>query len=58
MNSFMNNYLDSVKVVASPSYVVRKGLFLDEEELENQAPGTILYSESEIGDQAIRRLDK
>lgn len=36
MNSFMNNYLDGVRVVADPSFVVRKGLFVDEESLENQ----------------------
>ena len=58
MNSFMNNYLDGVKVVSTPSYVVRKGLFVDEESLENQSPGSLIYSEWEIGDNAIRRLDK
>lgn len=45
MNSFMNNYLDGVKVVSTPSYVVRKGLFVDEESLENQSPGSLIYSE-------------
>ena len=58
MNSFMNNYLDGVKVISTPSYVVRKGLFVDEESLENQSPGSLIYSEGDIGDNAIRRLDK
>lgn len=39
MNSYMNNYLDSVKSVANPTFVARKGLFTDEEVLEELPPG-------------------
>lgn len=58
MDSFGNNYLDSVKAVASPTLVARKWLFVDEESIENAAPWSVIWSESEVGDAAIRPLDR
>lgn len=34
----MNNYLDNVKATATKTYIVRKGLFSDEDALENLEP--------------------
>ena len=58
MNSFMNNYLDGVKSIANPTFIAKKGLFTDEDQLEDLPPGSVLWSEGEVGNNAIQRMDK
>jgi hypothetical protein len=45
MNSYMNNYLDGVKAVANPTFIAKKGIFTDEDQLEDLPPGSVLWSE-------------
>lgn len=58
INSFMNNYLDSVRSVASPTFIAVKGSFTDQNAIENAGPGSVLYADDSVGAWALRRLDK
>lgn len=58
MDSFMNNYIDSARSIASPNFVALKNAFLDTKSLEGAAPGTIIFAETEAGANSLRRLDK
>lgn len=58
LNSYMNNYLDNVKATATKTYIVRKGLFSDEDALENLEPWGVLFSEQDIGTTGVQAMDK
>jgi hypothetical protein len=59
VNSFLNNYIDSARSVATPSFTVLKGLLMNPSQVEGAAPGGIIDIEfSQHGHDAIRRLDK
>jgi len=57
-DSFLNNYIDSAKSIAAPTFVAIKNSFLDEESLKNWTPWQILFAETEAAAWAIRRLEK
>ena len=58
MDSFLNNYIDSAKSIASPTFVAMKGAFLDEESLKDGSPGQVIFAETEVGAASIRRIEK
>ncbi len=58
MNSFMNNYLDNVRATANKTYIARKGLFSDDQAIEDAAPGSVIYSEMDIGTTGLQAMDK
>ena len=58
MNSFMNNYLDNVRATANNTYIARKGLFSDDQAIEDAAPGSVIYSEMDIGTTGLQTMDK
>lgn len=58
MDSFMNNYLDSARAIATPNFIALKWAFLDMKTLEWAAPWTIHFAETEAGANSLRRLDK
>jgi len=58
MDSFMNNYIDSARAIATPTFVGLKWAFLDEESLKEGTPWQVLWAETEAGASSIRRLEK
>lgn len=58
MDSFLNNYIDSARSIASPTFVAMKGAFLDEESLKDGSPGQVIFAETEVGAASIRRIEK
>lgn len=58
MDSFMNNYIDSARSIATPNFIALKWAFLDMKSLEWAAPWTIHFAETEAGANSLRRLDK
>lgn len=59
VNSFVNNYVDSARAVATPSFSVMKWLLTNESQLESAAPGSTIYIEpSQYGHNVINRIDK
>lgn len=58
MDSFMNNYIDSARAIATPTFVGLKWAFLDEESLKEGTPWQVLWAETEAGANALRRIEK
>lgn len=58
LNSHMNNYIDSVKAVASPTFIGRKGAFIDESAVEDLWPGDVLWADMEVWPNVLTRMDK
>jgi len=57
-DSFLNNYIDSARSIAAPTFIALKNSFLDEESLKSGTPWQVLFAETEAGANAIRRLEK
>lgn len=57
-NSFINNYFDSARSIANPTFVVNKNLLINDEELENWTPWGIIYAEWVDSWNVVYRLDK
>jgi hypothetical protein len=57
-NNFVNNYFDWAKALANPTFVTTKWLFVNDDQIKNQPPGWMLYSETQVSDKDIFRLDK
>jgi hypothetical protein len=57
-NSFVNNYFDGARALATPTFVAVKNLLINERQLESGEPGGVVWAESGNADQAVRRLDK
>lgn len=58
VNSYMNNYLDGVRSIATPSFIGRKWAFIDEEQLQNLWPGDIVWAEMDVGNSVLQRMEK
>lgn len=54
-DSFVNNYVDWARHIATPQYTAVKNLLVNEKQLKNWAPGSIIWTESK---DAISRLEK
>ncbi len=56
--SFINNYFDGARALATPTFVAVKNLLLNESQLESWQPGWTIWIEWWETANAVRRLDK
>lgn len=57
-NSFVNAKFDGARKLANPTFIAPKNLLINEHELENGTPWGVIWTETELSADSLRRLDK